>query len=159
MDNITKELNKFNKIQFNEELHEYTVNSNKLTSVTTFIEQNFKPKFPRKFLAEKIAKRDNKTTDQVLQEWTEIANYGKDLGTKCHNYAEMVMKNQSVTIYNDSNFIHRINLFNNFWIDHFQNNVNTWTEIQVYSEKLKIAFSLNAKGEQWPASFWMRRIK
>jgi hypothetical protein len=28
-----------------------------------------------------------------------------------------------------------------------------------YSTKLKKAFSSNAKGEQWPASFWMRRIK
>jgi len=137
--NVDIELSKFNNLIFTEENHKYRVNNSELISVTTFIGRNFKKPFPKDFLANKVAKRDNKTVKEVLYEWKIIADYGTDLGTKCHDYAEMAMTDKPATLYVDPNFVQRINLFNNFWTKYFQLDIKRWCEIQLYSEKLKIA--------------------
>ena len=61
------------------------------TSVTTFIGK-FKTKFESELIAERVAKKNNKTKEEVLNEWKEIALQATTYGTEIHNLIEEWIK-------------------------------------------------------------------
>ena len=82
--------NKKVKIFFTEKDHSYIDSNNKrYISVTTLISKAF-PIFESEIIAEKCAKRDGLTTEEVLNKWEEkrvaAANNGTRLHENCENY-------------------------------------------------------------------------
>jgi ATP-dependent exoDNAse (exonuclease V) beta subunit len=75
------------RVCFESETHSYFLGEKKLESVTTLLSR-FKNKFDSDFYSKKIAKRDNKTQQEVLNEWKEKANKSCDIGTAIHKIFE-----------------------------------------------------------------------
>lgn len=75
------------RVRFLTETHSYFLGEKKLESVTTFISK-FKNKFDSDFYSKKIAERENKTQEQVLNEWKEKANKSCEIGTAIHKIFE-----------------------------------------------------------------------
>jgi hypothetical protein len=75
------------RVSFESETHSYFLGKKRLESVTTFISK-FKNKFDSDFYSKKIAEREDKTQDQVLNEWKEKANKSCEIGTAIHKIFE-----------------------------------------------------------------------
>lgn len=79
-----------NNIIFDREKHQYTtIGTNKeLTSVTTFIKDNFVPEFDTETIATRYAKKHNLSKKEVLAEWKRKADEGKARGNFIHDYID-----------------------------------------------------------------------
>ena len=91
---FNKVINK--SIKFYEDKHVYSlynkdgIYEKDLISGTSFI-SNFFPKFERDLIASRVAKRDNKTVQEVIAEWSATAKIATDFGTKVHLFGEMYL--------------------------------------------------------------------
>ena len=66
------------KVKFDPVEHKYSIDGVELTSVTGFIKNFFEP-FDRDYWANWVANRDGKITEEVLQDWKERRDYGKEI--------------------------------------------------------------------------------
>lgn len=82
------ELDKFNYISFNEELHEYKINNQKCISTTTLL-NNYKKPFDTENIAWRYAVKNLKSVDEVIEEWEDKKNEASSKGTHLHRYAEL----------------------------------------------------------------------
>lgn len=84
-----KELNKaFGDFKFFEEDHHYEYKGQRIgISVTRLIEE-YTNEFNAEEVAEKVAIRDNKTVQEVLDEWKQKNEYACIKGTLCHEFAQ-----------------------------------------------------------------------
>jgi hypothetical protein len=84
-----EELNKaFKDFVFFEEDHHYEYKGKRVgTSVTRLIE-DYTNEFDAEAIAEKIAIRDNKSVQEVLDEWKQKNEYACIKGTLCHEFAQ-----------------------------------------------------------------------
>lgn len=83
-----KELSIFNNFKFFSEDHHYECNGNKVgISVTRFIEE-YCNEFDSQSIAEKVATKQNKTIQQVLNEWEYKNKFACNKGSTCHEYAQ-----------------------------------------------------------------------
>jgi len=65
------------------------------TSVTTLLGK-FKKPFDSKTVAERVAKRDGSTTEEILAKWKQLNDDSKVYGTKIHNIIENYIKTGEV---------------------------------------------------------------
>ena len=79
------------KLQFFETNHQYRKNGEGYQSVTGFLSK-FKPPFPKGVLAEKIAKKEGKTPDDILSKWDLNAEISRDYGNSIHRGIEYWIK-------------------------------------------------------------------
>lgn len=90
----------FEDIQFNKQWHRYTYQGNKLTSVTQRLKDIQKP-FDQDGIARRVAKKQNKTVDEVLAEWDAKGEDARNLGTAVHEHIEQVLIGKISTPGND----------------------------------------------------------
>ena len=86
-----KELNKaFGDFKFFEEDHHYEYKGKKIgCSVTRLIEQ-YAQEFQQQEIAEKVAARDGKTVQEVLDEWKYKNQFACAKGSTCHEHAQSI---------------------------------------------------------------------
>ena len=78
----------FKDFVFYEDGHYYECKGKRVgISVTTFIHE-FCNEFDAEGMAEKVANRDGKTIQQVLDEWAYKRDFSCEKGTTCHEYAQ-----------------------------------------------------------------------
>ena len=101
---VKKELEVFNKFKFFEEDHHYECNGKRVgISVTRLIEEYSNP-FDQQAIAEKVAIRDNKSVNEVLEEWEYKNKFACDKGSTCHNYSQSLWSKEpyDVSIFDNS---------------------------------------------------------
>jgi hypothetical protein len=87
----------FKDFKFYEDGHYYECKGKRVgISVTTFIHE-FCNEFDAEGMAEKVANRDGKTIQQVLDEWTYKRDFSCEKGTTCHEFSQALW---SRNIYN-----------------------------------------------------------
>ena len=87
-DEIKKELEKFNDFKFFKEDHHYEFKGKKIgISVTSLIEQ-YANEFDAQLIAEKSAAKENKTVQQILNEWKYKNEFSCRKGSTCHEYVQ-----------------------------------------------------------------------
>lgn len=78
----------FSDFKFFEEDHHYEYKGKRVgVSVTRFIE-DFTNEFDSQAVAERIAERDNKPVQEVLDEWKHKNEFATTKGSTCHEYAQ-----------------------------------------------------------------------
>lgn len=78
----------FKSFKFFPEDHHYEYNGKNVgISVTRLIEE-YCNEFDKELIAKRVAKRDNKTINQVLKEWEYKNQFACTKGTTCHEYAQ-----------------------------------------------------------------------
>lgn len=95
---ILEKLNKvFGKFKFFDEDHHYECNGKRVgISVTRLIEE-YAQEFNADEVAEKVAKRDRKTKDEVLEEWQYKNEFACRKGSTCHEYAQSLWSGEHWT--------------------------------------------------------------
>lgn len=96
--NIIKERinNYFKGLEFEEETHKYSFNSKPIKVSVSGVIANYYEKFNSEFFAQKVADRDGKTKEEVLQEWKDKAKQGTDLGSRVHLFGEFYPFNRTL---------------------------------------------------------------
>ena len=98
-----KKYSKDKCVVFDTEYHTYTLDDKvKLKSVTKIISK-FKNAFDSDFFAEKVAKRDKKTKEQVLFEWKEKSDKSCEVGTLVHSIIENYILTGNIETYGIDN--------------------------------------------------------
>ena len=84
---IEKAKEVYNSLEFDELSHTYKISGEIYPSTSSLIKQFYKP-FKANLIAGFVAKKQNKTKEQVLKEWQENNKKATDYGTLVHKYAE-----------------------------------------------------------------------
>lgn len=85
---IKDKLKVFDDFKFFPEDHHYEYKGQKVgMSVTRLIEE-YTGEFESDIIAERVAARDNKTVQQVLEEWKYRNDFSCEKGSTCHEYAQ-----------------------------------------------------------------------
>ena len=88
IEEVKKELEKFNDFKFFENGHYYEYKGQRVgISVTRLIEE-YTNEFDRDGIAEKCAVRDGKTVEEVLKEWEYKNQFACAKGSTCHEFAQ-----------------------------------------------------------------------
>jgi hypothetical protein len=125
-DNLINLENCFSDIKFFDKNHTYTIGNNKAkTSVSGLIKKYEKP-FEKNKVAEFVARRDNKSIEQILEEWEYAKDYSCHKGSEFHKFVENYFNRKQTTI--DKESLERFYLKNkSFYKD---NSISTYyTEI------------------------------
>lgn len=90
------ELNRvFGDFKFFEENHTYTYKDKPISIGATGLIEQYTQDFDAEAVAEKVAIRDNKTIQEVLDEWEYKNKFACEKGSTCHEYAQSLWsKNQ-----------------------------------------------------------------
>jgi len=95
MDSINK-ISLDKKVVFNNEFHTYHKGDKKLVSVTTLLSK-FKNEFDSDYWSKVIAKRENKTQEEILSLWKEKAFKSTEIGTAIHKiFEDYALNNYSI---------------------------------------------------------------
>lgn len=88
-----KELKVFDNFKFFSEDHHYEYKGEKIgISVTSLISQ-YENEFDAEIMADRVATRDGKTIQEVLDEWKYKNDFSKAKGSVCHEFAQSLWKN------------------------------------------------------------------
>ena len=136
----------FKDFKFYEDGHYYECKGKRVgISVTTFIHE-FCNEFDAEGMAEKVANRDGKTIQQVLDEWAYKRDFSCEKGTTCHEYAQSLWSGKEWKFKNfDSSRNYEIavdliqNQANNFQDDYEDHLEHLIDELPIGSEEYNIA--------------------
>ena len=96
-DEYLKELNKaFGDFKFYEENHTYTYKGKPISIGATGLIEQYTQDFDSQAVAEKVATRDNKSVQEVLDEWKQKNKYACDKGHLGHLYAQSLWNGENV---------------------------------------------------------------
>lgn len=136
----------FKDFKFYEDGHYYECKGKKVgISVTTFIHE-FCNEFDAEGMAEKVANRDDKTIQQVLDEWAYKRDFSCEKGTDGHNYSqhlwsgnkyEMLKFDMSDEYYQSAFKVH--GQAENFYRDYKEHLEHLIDELPIGSEEFDIA--------------------
>lgn len=90
------------KLKFDSKRHRYYFNNKEMESVTKFI-SNFHKKFNQKLVAKRIALRDGKNENDIINGWNKNNSESANFGTRVHSFAEnycQYMIGKSNRVYN-----------------------------------------------------------
>lgn len=79
-------------ITFKEDTHQYFNERGEEYKSTSKVLSEFKPEFDAKKIAYFVARREGKTTEQVLKEWSDISKKACESGTLIHSSMEKFIK-------------------------------------------------------------------
>ena len=103
-DEYLKELNKaFGDFKFYEDGHYYTYKDKPISIGATGLIEQYTQDFDSQAVAERVAIRDNKSIQEVLDEWEYKNKFACTKGSTCHEYAQMLWK-----YYDGINFVQNI---------------------------------------------------
>jgi ATP-dependent exoDNAse (exonuclease V) beta subunit len=91
---ILLELNKFNDILFNEELHQYKSKTKDIKYISATGLVSLVEEFNENKVAAKQADELNIDINDLLNSWKIEKNYASDLGSEVHKYAELSWQNK-----------------------------------------------------------------
>ena len=92
-----KELNKaFGDFKFFEEDHTYTYKDKPISIGATGLIEQYTQDFDAQAVAEKVAERDNRSVQEVLDEWKQKNKYACDKGHLGHLYAQSLWNGENV---------------------------------------------------------------
>lgn len=136
----------FKDFVFYEDGHYYEYKGKRVgISVTTFIHE-FCNEFDAEGMAEKVANRDGKTIQEVLDEWTYKRDFSCEKGTTCHEYAQSLWSGETWFekpfdfTQEYRNAVNKINLqANNFKNDYQEHLEHLIDELPIGSEEYDIA--------------------
>ena len=146
-----KELNKaFGDFKFFEEDHHYEYKGQKVgISVTKFIEQ-FTNEFDSQAVAEKVAIKENKSIQEVLDKWKQKNEWACKKGSICHEYAqslwnkELQLIDQELhTLPQKQTLIWIFNQADNFYNDYKDRLEHLADEFVIGSEEYSIASAID----------------
>ena len=84
----------FQDFKFFPEDHHYEYKGQRIgISATTLIEQYTQP-FDAETIAERVATKEHKTTQQVLDEWKYKNDFSKAKGSTCHEFVQSLWTNE-----------------------------------------------------------------
>lgn len=126
-------LNKFNEIEFNEELHRYTIDGERLVS-TSKTYGEFKKEFDADTIASFVAKSRGVNKENILEEWDMLRNIAIERGNSLHEFAENIYHEMDLK---PSNPLEEA--FMKFWTTLPDNLVPVAAELQMYCKTLGIA--------------------
>lgn len=86
-----KVLSYFSGLTFKEDSHTYYYNNKQLPSVSALV-HNYVEEVDWIAIAKKIAKRDNKTVEEVMLPWEEKTRLACERGHEIHSYAEQLYR-------------------------------------------------------------------
>lgn len=133
---------KFNLVSFKEELHQYEVinTGQRLISATQLIDK-YKPIFDEKgYIAKAIAKRDNKTVNEIYKQWETKKNNSLIKGTIIHNFLEKLVDNIKIVLNNDIKILNYFNKATRVYCNTLQElKGELLTEFLLYNIELGIA--------------------
>jgi ATP-dependent exoDNAse (exonuclease V) beta subunit len=116
----------FDGIKFFDKNHTYTIDNNPAKmSVSGLIKKYEKP-FDQNRISEYVAKRDEKTVEQVLSEWEYLREYSCYKGSEFHKFVENFLSRKQTTI-DKQGIVNFFRIFNSF----YKNN-----SIQLYYEEM-----------------------
>lgn len=93
-----KELNKaFGDFKFYEETHLYTYKDKPISIGATGLIGQYENEFKQQEIAERVAARDNKSVQEVLDEWKYKNDFACEKGSTCHEYAQTNWSHESWT--------------------------------------------------------------
>ena len=81
----------FDNIIVDAENHGYRINDKNLVSATTLVSR-VKPSFDKDGVSKKIAQRDGLTQEEILRQWEQKGEFGRDRGTRLHSYIEDLLQ-------------------------------------------------------------------
>ena len=94
-DQVLKKLNKaFQDFKFYEEGHYYEYKGKRVGISATRLIEEYANEFNQEEVAEKVALKENKTIQQVLDEWEYKNKFACEKGTTCHEYAQSLWSNK-----------------------------------------------------------------
>lgn len=125
--------NYFEKLVFDEESHTYTINGNKLKSVSNFIKDYVEP-FDSYAIAPFIAKKRSITVEEVLQEWKDISDKACEIGTITHLFGENFVEDR--TLQPNSKLEEAIV---KFWTDLPEHYIPVCLELKMFDVKKSLA--------------------
>lgn len=79
----------FNKLEFDEGKHLYTVNGDKINSSVSKIIKNFVKPFDSKNISLGVARKRGISQEEVLKEWEQAGKEACDKGTRVHLFGEL----------------------------------------------------------------------
>lgn len=92
---VLKELNRvFQDFKFYEEGHYYEYKGKRVGISATRLIEEYANEFNQEEVAEKVALKENKTIQQVLNEWDYKNKFACEKGTTCHEYAQSLWSNK-----------------------------------------------------------------
>ena len=86
---IERILKFFNKLEFDEGKHLYTVNGNKINSSVSKIIKNFVKPFDTDNISKGVARKRGVSQETILKEWNTISKEACDKGTRVHLFGEL----------------------------------------------------------------------
>ena len=136
----------FKDFEFYEDGHYYECKGKRVgISVTTFIHE-FCNEFDAEGMAEKVANRDGKTIQQVLDEWAYKRDFSCEKGTTCHEFAQSLWSgNEYKALHFDESEEYMRALVRvrgqaiNFWADYRNHLEHLIDELPIGSEEYDIA--------------------
>jgi hypothetical protein len=147
---ILKKLSMFNddNFSFDTTLHKYRYDSIELTSVTTLIGNEIKPKFKSDYWANIKAKERGISKKEILNEWRYLAKQGSSRGNIIHEFLEWKIKNNNQYI-NINGYKKDLIIYNKLqyaqkiidWL--FQTFQYIIPELKVFNIKWKIAGTID----------------
>lgn len=81
----------FDDIIVDAENHGYRIGNQNLVSATTLVSR-VKPVFDKDGVSKRVAERDGLTQQEVLRQWEQKGEYGRDRGTRLHTYIEDLLQ-------------------------------------------------------------------
>lgn len=88
----------FKNVEFDEKSHSYTINGKKAGISTTTLINQYTYEFDENEFAPLTAKKENKTVEQVLEEWHFKRDYACEKGNQIHLFAQAVWKKEKYEI-------------------------------------------------------------
>lgn len=151
-DKIAIHPNNVDKITFTENGHTYIDNKNReYISVTTLIGKAF-PIFDSKNIAKRKADKLGIPIEQVLNEWEEKGNVGRNNGTRVHEYCENYILNKTL-LYNPLDINEKIRF--DSAINMIDKLINLFNPITTETEKLVFSPSFGLAG----SIDWLFKLK
>lgn len=116
----------FSEIKFFDKNHTYTIDGNPAkTSVSGLIKKYEKP-FEQEKIAEFVARKNEKSVEQVLAEWNFLKEYSCHKGSEFHKFVENFLTRKHTTLDKES-LINFFKVFNSFYKEN---------SIKVYYEEM-----------------------
>lgn len=138
------ELDKFNDIVFDEEPHKYYLNGKEFTSATTLLHEF--SGFDSDAAAERVAKKEGKTKQEILDKWQRSADFACKRGTRLHHYLEYIFGGEPCQIGESAKNLYPI-------ADQFKQDIDNdgkltiiKQEFRLYDEEWQICGTVDALG-------------
>jgi len=140
-----KKLNKaFGDFKFFEEDHHYEYKGQRIGISATSLIESYANEFKQDEIAEKVAIKEGKTVQEVLDEWKQKNEWACEKGTMCHEYIQSIWEGNIAFGYESNEIIEKLfNQADHFFIDYRNRLEHLADEFIIGSEEYDIASAVD----------------